>query len=79
MTAGAASSGLVAVLFDGRSPLSMTAVMAVCSLLALITYWLLAHRAERRRLHSQTAAVPAATERAIRSWSSAIPQQKPTK
>ena len=78
MTAGAASSGLVAVLFDGRSPLSMTAVMAVCSLLALITYWLLAHRAERR-LHSQTAEVPAATEGATRSWSSAFPQQKPTK
>ena len=78
MTAGAASSGLVAVLFDGRSPLSMTAVMAVCSLLALITYWLLAHRAERR-LHSQTAEVPATTEGATRPWNSAIRQQKPTK
>ena len=42
MAAGAASSGLVAALFDGRSALSMTAVMAACSLLALITYRLLA-------------------------------------
>jgi len=48
MTAGAVSSGLVAVLFDGRSALSMTAVMAACSLLALIAYWLLARPAERR-------------------------------
>ena len=38
--AGAASSGLVAVLFDGRSALSMTAGMAACSLLALIVYCL---------------------------------------
>ena len=50
MTAGAASSGLVAVLFDGRSALSMTAVMAACSLLALIAYCLLARPAERRIL-----------------------------
>jgi MFS transporter, DHA1 family, multidrug resistance protein len=48
MTAGAAASGLVSVLFDGRSALSMTAVMATCSLLALIAYWLLARPAERR-------------------------------
>jgi MFS transporter, DHA1 family, multidrug resistance protein len=48
MTAGAVSSGLVAVLFDGRSALSMTAVMATCSLLALTVYWLLARPAERR-------------------------------
>jgi DHA1 family bicyclomycin/chloramphenicol resistance-like MFS transporter len=48
MTAGAAASGLVSVLFDGRSALSMTAVMAACSLLALIGYWLLARPAERR-------------------------------
>jgi DHA1 family bicyclomycin/chloramphenicol resistance-like MFS transporter len=50
MTAGAASSGLVAALFDGRSALSMTAVMAACSLLALIAYCLLARPAERRIL-----------------------------
>jgi MFS transporter, DHA1 family, multidrug resistance protein len=52
MTAGAASSGLVAVLFDGRSALSMAAVMATCSLLALIAYYSLARPAERRS-HSQ--------------------------
>jgi DHA1 family bicyclomycin/chloramphenicol resistance-like MFS transporter len=46
MTTGAASSGLVAVLLDGRSPLSMTAVMAACSLLALVAYCLLARPAE---------------------------------
>jgi MFS transporter, DHA1 family, multidrug resistance protein len=38
LIAGAVSSSLVAVLFDGRSPLSMAAVMAVFSLLALIAY-----------------------------------------
>jgi DHA1 family bicyclomycin/chloramphenicol resistance-like MFS transporter len=48
MITGALSSGLVAVLFDGRSALSMAAVMALFSLLALIAYWLLARPAERR-------------------------------
>jgi DHA1 family bicyclomycin/chloramphenicol resistance-like MFS transporter len=38
MTAGAVASGLVAVLFDGRSALSMAAVITACSLLALIAY-----------------------------------------
>ena len=66
MTAGAVSSGLVAVLFDGRSALSMAAVMAACSLLALIAYWLLARPAERR-IHSQGAEVPAAIEGATHS------------
>jgi DHA1 family bicyclomycin/chloramphenicol resistance-like MFS transporter len=66
MTAGAASSGLVAVLFDGRSALSMAAVMAACSLLALITYLLLARPAERR-IHSQAVEAPAMLERATRS------------
>jgi MFS transporter, DHA1 family, multidrug resistance protein len=47
MIAGAVSSSLVAVLFDGRSALSMAAVMAASSLLALIAYWLLARPAER--------------------------------
>jgi DHA1 family bicyclomycin/chloramphenicol resistance-like MFS transporter len=42
LTAGAAASGLVAALFDGRSALSMAAVMAACSLLALIVCCLLA-------------------------------------
>jgi MFS transporter, DHA1 family, multidrug resistance protein len=50
MTAGAASSGFVAVLFDGRSALSMAAVMTTCSLLALIAYCLLARPAERQRV-----------------------------
>jgi DHA1 family bicyclomycin/chloramphenicol resistance-like MFS transporter len=48
MIAGAVSSGPVAVLFDGRSALSMTAVMSAFSLLALIAYWLLARPAEHR-------------------------------
>jgi len=47
MTAGATSSGLVALLYDGRSPLSMTSIMAVCSLLALVLYLLIARPAER--------------------------------
>jgi MFS transporter, DHA1 family, multidrug resistance protein len=59
MTAGAASTGLVALLFDGRSALSMAAVMATCSLLALIAYCLLARPAERR-IHSLAVEVPVA-------------------
>jgi MFS transporter, DHA1 family, multidrug resistance protein len=47
MIAGAVSSSLVAVLFDGRSALSMAAVMAASSLLALVAYWLLARPAGR--------------------------------
>jgi MFS transporter, DHA1 family, multidrug resistance protein len=66
LTAGAASSGLVAVLFDGRSPLSMAAVMAACSLLALIAYCLLARPAERR-IHPQAVEAPAAIEGAAHS------------
>lgn len=50
LTAGALSSGLVAVRFDGRTALSMTAVMAASSLLALILYLLVARPAERRQL-----------------------------
>jgi MFS transporter, DHA1 family, multidrug resistance protein len=38
---------LVAALYNGSSALSMTAVMALCSLLALISYPLLARPAER--------------------------------
>jgi DHA1 family bicyclomycin/chloramphenicol resistance-like MFS transporter len=48
MTAGAISSGLVALLFDGRSALSMTAVMTVCSISALVSYQLVARPVERR-------------------------------
>lgn len=47
MTAGAIASGLVAALFDGRSPLSMTAVMAASSLLALMLYLLFARPGTR--------------------------------
>jgi MFS transporter, DHA1 family, multidrug resistance protein len=66
MTAGAASSGLVALSFDGRSALSMAAVMAACSLLALIAYCLLARPAERR-VHSLAVEAPAAIEGAAHS------------
>jgi MFS transporter, DHA1 family, multidrug resistance protein len=61
ITAWAASSGLVAVLFDGHSALSMAAVMAACSLLALIAYCLLARPAERR-IHSDAGDALAAIE-----------------
>jgi DHA1 family bicyclomycin/chloramphenicol resistance-like MFS transporter len=46
MTMGAVASGLVAALYDGRSALSMTALMALCSLLALVSYLRLARPAE---------------------------------
>ncbi|MET4385488.1 DHA1 family bicyclomycin/chloramphenicol resistance-like MFS transporter [Bradyrhizobium sp. F1.4.3] len=51
MTAGAIASGLVAILFDGRSALSMTAAMAVSSLLALLLYLLFARPAHRSGAH----------------------------
>jgi DHA1 family bicyclomycin/chloramphenicol resistance-like MFS transporter len=66
MTAGAASSGLVAALFDGRSALSMAAVMATCSLLALIAYCVLARPAERR-IDSRAVQAPGAIEGATYS------------
>jgi DHA1 family bicyclomycin/chloramphenicol resistance-like MFS transporter len=47
MMTGAVVSGLVAMLYDERSALSMTALMAVCSLVALLSYLLLARPAER--------------------------------
>ena len=46
MMTGAIASGLVASLYDGHSALSMTALMALCSLLALVSYLLLARPAE---------------------------------
>jgi DHA1 family bicyclomycin/chloramphenicol resistance-like MFS transporter len=46
MTVAAIVSGLVTTLFDGRSALSMTSLMAVCSLLALAGYLVLARPAE---------------------------------
>jgi MFS transporter, DHA1 family, multidrug resistance protein len=50
MTAGAASSGLVSLLYDGSSALSMTVIMTLCSLAALTSYLLVARPADRRRL-----------------------------
>jgi DHA1 family bicyclomycin/chloramphenicol resistance-like MFS transporter len=47
MTMGAVASGLVAALYDGHSALSMTALMAVCSLMALGSYLMVARPAER--------------------------------
>ena len=64
LTAGAISSGLVALRFDGRTALSMTAVMAATSLLALVLYLLVArppNAACRRR-------------RSIPAWRSAAPR-----
>lgn len=52
MAVGAAVSGLVATLSNAHSALSMTAFMAVCSLLALGSYLLLARPAERTALPS---------------------------
>jgi DHA1 family bicyclomycin/chloramphenicol resistance-like MFS transporter len=46
LTAGAASSGLVSVLFDGRSALSMSVVIALCSLLGLGAYLVITRPAE---------------------------------
>jgi len=46
MVTGAAASGLVATFYDGHSALSMTALMAAFSLLALTAYLLVARPAE---------------------------------
>jgi DHA1 family bicyclomycin/chloramphenicol resistance-like MFS transporter len=46
MAMGATASGLVVVLYDGHSALSMTALMAVCALLSSASYLLLARSAE---------------------------------
>jgi MFS transporter, DHA1 family, multidrug resistance protein len=48
MTAGAASSGLVSLLYDGSSALSMAVVMTLCSLAALVSYLFVARPADRR-------------------------------
>jgi DHA1 family bicyclomycin/chloramphenicol resistance-like MFS transporter len=55
MTAGAIASGLVSIFFDGRSALSMTAVMAASSLLALLFYLMLARPARRSEGHQPRA------------------------
>jgi DHA1 family bicyclomycin/chloramphenicol resistance-like MFS transporter len=74
MTAGAASSGLVAALFDGRSTLSMAAVMAASSLFALIAYRLLARPAERR-IHAQAVDAVAGIEAPRVHWLAPSPAQ----
>lgn len=66
LIAGAISSGLVAVRFDGRTALSMTAVMAASSLLALVLYVLVARPADRR-LYAQTIDAGAAIRNLTRS------------
>jgi MFS transporter, DHA1 family, multidrug resistance protein len=48
MTAGAVYSALVTVLYDGSSALSMTAVMTLCAVAALVSFLLVARPAERR-------------------------------
>jgi DHA1 family bicyclomycin/chloramphenicol resistance-like MFS transporter len=39
MTAGSLSSALTAILFDGRTALSMTGIMTFCAFMALIAFW----------------------------------------
>jgi DHA1 family bicyclomycin/chloramphenicol resistance-like MFS transporter len=48
MTFGAASSGLVAILYDGRSAVSMASVMVFCSLVAIASYGVVARPARMR-------------------------------
>jgi DHA1 family bicyclomycin/chloramphenicol resistance-like MFS transporter len=50
---GSLSSGLAAIFFDGHSALSMTAVMAFCSLLATVSYLLITRPAEHVVLQSR--------------------------
>jgi DHA1 family bicyclomycin/chloramphenicol resistance-like MFS transporter len=61
MTAGAIASGVVALLFDGRTALSMAAVMAACSLLALTLYLRFARSARRRAQRDATVATEGTT------------------
>lgn len=56
MSSGAIASGLVALLFDGRSALSMAAVMAATTLLALTLYLRFARSAGRRSQREITVA-----------------------
>jgi MFS transporter, DHA1 family, multidrug resistance protein len=76
MTAGAAASGLVAILFDGRSALSMAAVIAGSSLLALIAYCLLARPAQGR-IHPRVVEAPAAIGGAAHAQDCRFAQQEP--
>ncbi|WP_045007091.1 multidrug effflux MFS transporter [Bradyrhizobium sp. LTSP857] len=65
MTAGAIASSLVAIFFDGRSALSMTAVMAASSLLALLLYLLRARPARRSGAHEPRASAALRAARPI--------------
>ena len=59
MATAAVVSGLVALLHDQHSALSMTALMSVCSLVALAAYLLLARPAERAIVRASTTAFTA--------------------
>jgi DHA1 family bicyclomycin/chloramphenicol resistance-like MFS transporter len=48
MTSGSVSSALVAVLYDGSSAFSMTTVVMLCSVAALVSYLLAVRPAKHR-------------------------------
>lgn len=61
LTSGAIASGLVALLFDGRSALSMAAVMAATTLLALVLFLRFARSAGSRSQPKATVATEGTT------------------
>jgi DHA1 family bicyclomycin/chloramphenicol resistance-like MFS transporter len=61
LTSGAIASGVVALLFDGRTALSMAAVMAATSLLALTLYLRFARSAGQHSQHKTTVATEGTT------------------
>ena len=52
---GAGSSALVAALFDGRSALAMTAMMAICAIGSTLVYLFVVRPAERHLRHPAVA------------------------
>jgi DHA1 family bicyclomycin/chloramphenicol resistance-like MFS transporter len=50
MTAGSLSSALAAVLFDGRTALSMAGIMTFCSLAALVSFWMASRHVGQRAI-----------------------------
>jgi DHA1 family bicyclomycin/chloramphenicol resistance-like MFS transporter len=48
MTVGSLSSALAAVLFDGRTALSMAGIMTFCSLAALVSFWMASRHVGQR-------------------------------
>jgi MFS transporter, DHA1 family, multidrug resistance protein len=54
--AGASSSALVAALFNGRSPLAMTAMMALCAIGSTVVYLLMVRPGERHFVEQRTRA-----------------------